>query len=493
MEPVLKIAKIRVVYVNGDFAELNRRLGQELAHDVFAFRSILANLPAMLQMAERKQLMGPSLGMEAQVHLSAVSEEPETHPEEDVETPTGEDWPDTMQSEEGKAVLREVKERVRNLESRLSEAQNFLHDVCKGMNEKGATSTPAWANGAHVFVTQAVANSRELKEELENYKTSRGKPVGKGCVLVSDEYFAMVKKALDTKTQGTRPRKFKLEEQESILIGPIKIDTFRQGPSSLATRETKTTGDIPQGHLERDCRVWNGKTSLGPGTHKRHLLHEADVALQAEEASEVCCEEESSGGEPESRSDGRPVDYRQLMKSWVESNSEKTLKKMDLESDLADFCGGAEHADLDCLNSLNEKFKTVIQALLKKSLKKSLKSRNARKKMIQRKLEEKPIPEESFAVGEGTHAVAKEFRSKALLFIKELVIQDQKVEKKSGSSNSRGSTSEAVAPASHSSKGKGLPKKVMRAKQNFKSGMFWSRPRQQPSSASRSKANTVQK
>lgn len=177
----------------------------------------------------------------------------------------------------------------------------------------------------------------------------------------------------------------------------------------------------------------------------------------------------------------------------MESEAEETLKKMDLESGLADVCGGAEHADLDCLNNLNEKFKTVIQALLKKSLKKSLKSRKARKKMIQRKLEEKPIPEESFAVGEGTHAVAKEFRSKALLFIKELVIQDQKVEKKSGSSNSRGSTSEAVAPASHSSKGKGLPKKVMRAKQNFKSGMFWSRPRQQPSSASRSKANSVQK
>lgn len=119
MEPMLKIAKIRVVYVNGDFAELNRRLGQELAHDVEAFKSILAHLPAMLQMEERKQLMGPSLGMEAQVHLSAVSEDVETHPEEDVGTPTGEDWPDTMQSEEGKAVLREVKERVRNLESRL--------------------------------------------------------------------------------------------------------------------------------------------------------------------------------------------------------------------------------------------------------------------------------------------------------------------------------------------------------------------------------------
>lgn len=307
MEPVLKTAKIRVVYVNGDFAELNRRLGQELAHDVEAFRNILANMPAMLQMAERKQLMGPSLGMEAQVHLSAVNEDVETHPH----------WPDTMQSEEGKAVLREVKERVRNLESRLSEAQKELYNVvCKGMNEKGATSTPAWANGAHVFVTPAVANySSELKEELEKYKTSRGKPVGKGCVLVSDEYFPMVKKALDTKTQGTRPRKFKLEEQESILVGPIKIDTVRQGSLSLATRQTKTTGDIPQGHLERDSRVWNEKTSLGPGTHKRHLLHEADVTLQAEEASEVRCEEESSGRESESRSDGRPADAKQLMKN----------------------------------------------------------------------------------------------------------------------------------------------------------------------------------
>lgn len=87
-------AEIRVLYVNGDFAELNRRLGQELAHDAEAFTTTLANLPKLLKMAEKKQLMGPSLGMEAQARLGAVDEDVDTHPH----------LPDTMQSEEGKAV-----------------------------------------------------------------------------------------------------------------------------------------------------------------------------------------------------------------------------------------------------------------------------------------------------------------------------------------------------------------------------------------------------
>lgn len=462
-------AEIRVLYVNGDFAELNRRLGQELAHDAEAFTTTLANLPKLLKMAEKKQLMGPSLGMEAQARLGAVDEDVDTHPH----------LPDTMQSKEGKAVLREIEQSVTKLQSRLTKEHRLLYEVAKAMNEKGATSRPAWANGAHVFVTPSVANHcSDLKKELEEYKTSKNKPVGKGCVLVSDRYLEIVKTALHTKTQGTPAKKFKLEEQKSIFIGPIRsIDTFRGGPLSLATRETKTTGDIPTSQLEPDSQVWNGKMSLGTGTHKKHLLYKAakadagkDVTLQAGEASEdlIESEEESSGVDVESRCN-RPVDVEQLMKS------------MNLESDLADLnWDEAEHAHLNCL--INRKFKEVIQAGLEKSVE-SHKSHKAKKRLMQRKLEKFPVPEVTFSVNKGIHVVAEEFRENALLFMKQLLTQEQQIEKKSGSSDSKGSIA-APNPASYYlSKGKGMPKKEMARAQERKNGVYFSR--QQPSSASR--------
>ena len=258
-------ARIHVLTCRGSYAVLNQKLGQELAADVEILDLLLQNVSLVLKVAELKEMLGK--GCE-QVKLSALFG-------------SAADSHDVMKTKDGKDALQHLRQRVLKLEEKLSEPQKELRKVCRQMNFQGATSRPSWANGAHIFVTAEVA---DVADELQRAIEEGGLGLGKGCIVVSAEHLKSVEDALSHEKKLSWSRSGELE------LGPIVRVHFRSGPESLSTRRTHTTGEIPNEHMDREGRVWNGEKALGKGAHaKSFSLSHCNVALND---TELSCESE---------------------------------------------------------------------------------------------------------------------------------------------------------------------------------------------------------
>ena len=127
-----------------------------------------------------------------------------------------------------------------------------------GMNFKGRTSSPSWANGAHIFVSPTIANSEDdLKKEVEV------RQLGKGHVIFSGDLKG-VEEALNDCLNG-----LKIFPQASFELWPLKPHLTKLASE---TRKVYSYGDLPASHLKKVCAadkdnethvVWDGQKSLG--------------------------------------------------------------------------------------------------------------------------------------------------------------------------------------------------------------------------------------
>lgn len=175
------------------------------------------------------------------------------------------------------AAVQTFIDEVNKLHASLTKDHESLRKVCQLMNFEGYTARPAWANGAHLFLTKSVAD--EIRETVEDWS------VYKKCdILVSCEFEDVVRRVLNasirrsTREQGVlhlssfprlhaealwqdpdweiqaslaARRRLKNRDLEQADEAPGKRlfvrEAHRVSISELWERRTHTTGSAPHG------------------------------------------------------------------------------------------------------------------------------------------------------------------------------------------------------------------------------------------------------
>jgi len=216
------------------------------------------------------------------------------------------------QVQEGQSPEDVSEDFVKVIEEKLSPCQMSLFNICRGMNFKNFTCRPAWAGGAHIFVTPAVAD--EVEDAFE------GDDLGNRDVVVSPEYVRVV---VDALAEGSGSRKSCAYVHEpSSTAHPLRVfsqvdakNEFLQSwmtthrvslddleavseyslDGSKSARLTHSTGSVPRGEEKswghsNACvaRSSQDGVSLGPTAYKKFsLISAVGLAENATEVTEV--------------------------------------------------------------------------------------------------------------------------------------------------------------------------------------------------------------